>query len=308
MRITPLKNYNAPNFPTLETARENPALLKNLPRRWQKKATMAACLGIIGIAGFTGCYNRMHHGGAGFMPEYVVYQTEQEFYCPQIIEADYTEHNEIVQNAYAAAREQLETTPLEARAHFGGGGFGPFYVVYFTEQEALGFIRAKLEEAGLDFSAEPPDYSVDIPNAWFSNAFGLRLYDAEKGVAISYMPDGEDTFSPGEDVFAHDISQEFAQQHENLSVGVFYNPGETVFSMQDRFEMFEHLWEESGDGGRDEWIWLESIREYLPDGEYEALRDAVITERKSEARQALIDNLTAQVQEFIDRLKTEGIL
>ncbi|MCL2357411.1 MAG: hypothetical protein FWC70_09725 [Defluviitaleaceae bacterium] len=45
----PMKEYSAPNIPTLEYAKENPSLLKKLPQRWRKKAAAFACIGAVGL-------------------------------------------------------------------------------------------------------------------------------------------------------------------------------------------------------------------------------------------------------------------
>jgi hypothetical protein len=174
--------------------------------------------------------------------------------------------------SYATMRTQLETTALEPRTHGGGGGSWPFYVVYFTEHEVLNFIRASLEEAGLNFSENLPKHTVNF--GLFN--FGLILYDEEKNAAVShvYMP-----FSNGSR-FAEHISDEFAQQEHDISVGVFYAPDVTVG------------WP---------WWYFEEEREagdnYLP-----------TPEDIEEARQMMIENLTEQVQNFIERLQREGVL
>jgi hypothetical protein len=45
MKVTPLKRYTAPRFPTREAANANPALLRLLPKRWQRNATVVAAVG-----------------------------------------------------------------------------------------------------------------------------------------------------------------------------------------------------------------------------------------------------------------------
>jgi len=95
--------------------------------------------------------------------------------------------------------------------HNGGGPVAPYYVVYLTEQEALGHVRAQLEAAGLNFDAKPPSYSITSGN----RAIGLDLFDEEKGVAIAVL---------GERVGAEWAAQEFAQQTDDITFGVFYSP------------------------------------------------------------------------------------
>jgi hypothetical protein len=146
--ISPMKNYSAPNFPTLENARENFAFrdeLKKLPARWQKKTAVLTCMGLMGFAALTGCANNLaitnvpvngpapvdiHYGGDGgeSVPFYVAHPTEEEILA----------RLEAAALAYADFRAQLETAEINISSHFGGAGAGPFYVAYFTEQEAFG--------------------------------------------------------------------------------------------------------------------------------------------------------------------------
>ncbi|MCL2577846.1 MAG: copper amine oxidase N-terminal domain-containing protein [Defluviitaleaceae bacterium] len=234
LNVTPLKNYNAPNLPTLENAREKPALLKNLPRRWQKKAAMAACAGIIGIVGF-------------FATSTVSYANQPAVFV------------------------QLEAAELNIsqRAHGGGSPPLPFYVVHFTEQDAWGYILEKLEAAGFNFNAAPPEATVDVQpfghQEWFINV-GLDMFDAEKQVAISYINEVLST-SPAR--VATLAAKAFSEQ-VNFPVGVFYNPENRVV----------------GEGRG-------------------LIINEITDEEKEEARTALIKNLNAQTQDFIDSLHAD---
>jgi hypothetical protein len=85
--LNPVGKYARPKYPVYAEACDNPELLKKLPSRWQKNANVIACIGLIGTATLTGCppwgevcsaCGKMHHGGAGGAPVYVVFLTEQE--------------------------------------------------------------------------------------------------------------------------------------------------------------------------------------------------------------------------------------
>jgi hypothetical protein len=275
MKIKPVKSYTPPSLPVLTDAA--PELLKNMPRRWKKKAAVAACVGVIGMTAFAGCVieqfpERPHHGGAGGgsdAPDYFVYPTEGSI------------------DAFAAVelfRNQLETAELDIKTHYGGSGSGPFYVVYFTEQDAFNYIRAKLEAAGLNFGDTPPDVTVDLPGFFNDDdKLGLDLYDGEKDVAvshISYEQNNTPFFSWGGSNLSNEILKEFSQQLENTTVGIFYNPGAMVGRGS----------EEEGRGFGEGWF-IE-----------------VTPERTEEARQALIDELTVQAQAFIEKLTDKGKL
>ena len=66
--------------------------------------------------------------------------------------------------------------------HGGGHHLAPQYVVYLTEQETLGVIRAQLEEAGLNFGGEPPLLST-LSEFWGEDSFA-NLFDEERRVAV----------------------------------------------------------------------------------------------------------------------------
>ena len=217
--------------------------------------------------------NTYHHGGEGALPYYVAYPTEQE--------------------TLAHMLAQLEASELSLRTHWGGSGFGPFYVAHLTEQEVLGFIRAKLEAAGLNFDAVPPEHTVfgandtqtDDPHGehiwWDINEKGIDLFDATNNVAITSISWEDHTrpFGPGGRYLTEMVANAFSEQLNDVSFGVFYNPGETVG------------WGPFVRGSDDE----DDYQEATP-------------ERKEEARLILIERLTAQVDEFIAWLQAEGIV
>jgi len=294
LQLTPVKTYNPPKIPTLKDTQNNPAMLKKLPRRWQKNAAVIACVGFTGAVTLSGCLfspvdDRPHHGGGPVAPYYVVHPTEQETtnYIPSVEEPnDYP----IVQQY-----EQMTEEELNLRIHTGGAGAGPFYIVHLTEQEALSIIRAQLEAAGLNLSSPPLGYTVsESENFQFwgaeSGYFGLDLYDEENGVAISHITWEENNqpfFSHGGNWLANNVTEAFAEQMNDISVGVFFNPGEFLGYAED-------WWGWEAENLLD--FWDEEV--YVPP----------TAERKAEARIALVDNLTQQVQQFIEILQAEGIL
>ena len=263
--ISPVKNYNAPKIPTIEdTRKKNPSLLKKLPLRWQKNAAVIACMGFVGTVTLSGCvFSHLFEGRTGDNGTAPVYVTN-----PQI-------RQEALEDALAAAE-------LNLRTHWGGGGWGPFYVVHITEQEAFAIVRAKLEAEGLNFSADTPEYVVET---WFRD-FGIDLYDEEKGVAIAQLTwddNNQPFFSHGGNHLAEEITERFAEQTD-IHVGVFFNPGQYL-------GMAEAWW-----GWEDDH--REGYDEYQPP----------TAEMKEEAKEALLENLTGQVQKFIDFLRSEGVI
>jgi len=189
LSVNPVETYEAPQIPILGD--NNPALLKKLPSRWQKNVKVIAGLGLAGIFALSGCANELtephtsgivHNLGLG-----------QDSY-----------------NGYSEAE-------LLVRLH-SGGSLSSFYVVHLTEQEAFGIIRARLEAAGLNFDATPPEYTI---NSWLGT-FGLDLFDEKKGVAITQFVWVES--------LAAQVEEAFAEQTSDIIVGTFYNPGRSAGS------------------------------------------------------------------------------
>jgi hypothetical protein len=289
LRLSPLKNYKPPKIPTLDDTRGNPGILKNLPLRWQKKTAVIACMTFAGMVTLAGCdyaialqESQLNHGGGAVIPFYSSQPAQSG--ASQVIQPQPADHQAQPPDHQARIEAAISAAELNLRLHTGGSGFGPFYVVHITEQEALGIIRALLEAKGLDFNAEPPPYSVDF--AWDST-IGLDLFDSEKNVAISHISWEENNtpfFSHGGSHLSEEIAKEFAELASDISVGVFFNPGE--------FLGFSEHW----------WGWeQEGWEEY---GEYEPPTE----ESKEEAKAALIKNISEQVQEFISFLQAEGVI
>jgi len=274
--LTPLKNYTPPQFPTLEAAQSTPELLKRMPHRWQKFSRKAAAVACVGIMSFT---------AFAMFPLYASASGNSTF-------------------TFSVAQEQLETLELQLSTHHGGAGSGPFYVVRFTEQEAFGFIHAKLEAAGLDFSATPPDYSVSVPNQ------SLHFFETDVDVGLIYFDEARRVgLANGANVSAQRVVEAFAEK--GLTVGVFTNPSETVFDgMTARSDLQRSVWKEHGDQSIDMWDWIFENLDHplLAEEALNEIRDAAVAEAKEPARRALIKSLTSQTQSFIDQLQAEGIL
>ena len=93
---------------------------------------------------------------------------------------------------------------LSFSTHNGGAGSGPMYVVHLTEQEAFGIIRARLEEAGLNFGAGS-DYGVGIGERRFD------LFDEERGVAIMNVQSRESMIMAWDSVVARELTVQLAE-------------------------------------------------------------------------------------------------
>ncbi|MCL1877295.1 MAG: hypothetical protein FWF80_00390, partial [Defluviitaleaceae bacterium] len=217
MKITPVKNYTPPSLPTLEDERAKQKLLKKLPKRWLSGASGAvACAGFVGLV-LAGCACR---AGEEFVP---------------LTEDERRARMEIAAEAYINIRADLQTSELnlERRGGFGGAGATPFYVAYFTEQDAFDFIRVQLEAAGLNFDAQPPGgtvrytYWIPIRDGGFfqrprRTRVGIDLYDEERNVGIAHVNWPDHNWRRIESQ-VQEMEQQFGRRADS-TVAVFFNP------------------------------------------------------------------------------------
>jgi hypothetical protein len=265
LRISPAKKYNTPKYPVYTEVRANPVLLKKLPSRWQKNAAVIACIGLMGTYALAGCAAPQDNAA---VPPYPPYYADGG--SGGIITEQYT-------------READRELDLVIRTHHGGGGAGPFYVVYLTEQEALSIIRAQAEAAGLRFNAAPPDYTVDALSMLRGIEIGIDLFDGEKGVALALI-DGADNYDTLRWVdtgsVLREAAREFEKQDENIHAGVFMSYGQWI-----------------------SWDWHLQLSESGLAPSPPPMTD----EEKTEAGKAAEEQLRAQVREFITTLQRHGI-
>ncbi|MCL2408915.1 MAG: hypothetical protein FWC96_04780 [Oscillospiraceae bacterium] len=274
--VTPVANYEAPKIPTLSDTRSNPTLLKKLPLRWRKNAAVITCIGIIGVSALAACAsppgeNLPENGGSGGY-----YNNYNGYTLPSIETLPNDRGNRGFPDIYNGYTE----LDLEFRTHHGGSGFA-IYVVYLTEQEAFGIIRAQLEAAGLNFNDDPPEHTVTITFqdledfGWGVSddiTIGIDLFDRERGVGISHVSVG----------IAPQAAREFFVQHDDIFMGAFYNPSHSL----------RKPWVVTDDGER---IWQEPT-------------DEEIEEANTTVRPILHDHLTVQVQNFLGFLQSMGVL
>ncbi|MCL2377004.1 MAG: copper amine oxidase N-terminal domain-containing protein [Defluviitaleaceae bacterium] len=191
LQISPVTDYKAPEIPMFGD--NNSDILKKLPSRWQKNAKVIASLGLVGIFALSGCDGRDNINWRQNNIEYNLGYAQG------------------IYNGYSESE-------LLVRLHTGGGG-GSGYIVHLTEQEAFGIIRARLGTAGLVFGSIPPGYTV--------RERGLDLYDARKGVGITFVGwVGENrAWRMNEREIAWRFSEDFEERTNNIIVGAFYDGG-----------------------------------------------------------------------------------
>jgi hypothetical protein len=168
------------------------------------------------------------------------------------------------------------------RMHTGGSG-GVYYIVHFTEQEALGIIRSQLEAAGLNLGCALPDYTVEIEKMDefrmmpYTIGADLSLYDSIRNVAIAL----------GSWRNTQEIVEEFEKQNSDIAFGAFRVP-----NTDSHISAWDYDWYEDENGN-----WLREE----PSGE-------IIAADKARARPILEAELNNQIQKFIEHLKAEGII
>jgi len=191
-----------------------------------------------------------------------------------------------------------------APVFFHGGGTGSMGCimvvppVFLSEQEALAIIKNAAEGSGLHFSTKTPDYKAtdnktgnkiwdgETDEMLGEGNVGLDLYDAEKKVAVAFISMREAQVLPetisisGFDArgLAELAAKDFAKQKGDVSVGVFYDPGN--------------------------WGSDEHRRIY---DEFE--EQAMDTDQYRAALKALAEqDLRAQVRDFVAWLQNQGII
>ena len=268
MKLNPVHQYNAPNLPTSAQAKTQTGLLKKMPARWQTKAAVISCMAVMGMVALAGCDLDDFANNGGATPPY------------------YTTNGG---TQYTALERAIYNAELELRTHTGGSGWGPFYVVHLTEADAQRIVRHLLEEAGLQFGARPPRYSVNLNDigAWNDDVVEILGYDSRRNVGVAHVTwamNNQPFFSHGGPWLAEQIAGNLNAQARRSHIGVFFNPSENLGMAYDFPGWHSEYWN--------------------VDGEYEPPTDA----RKAEAKEAIIANLTAQVDAFIAQLQALGVL
>ena len=314
--VTPVKKYAAPKYPTIADAQCAPLLLKKLPSRWEKNAKVVAAVGMIGAITLTSCG---------------VFEPKIRGYSP-------------------ASKNYLNVAPVFVHGE-GTGYMGCVMIVppvFLSEQEALAVIKNEAENSGLKFNAEPPEYIATSNKKTYEKKYswdrvpddhrlgngevGLDFYDNRKGVAVSYisMEKGQATTETwhGRSIeellespplswtsypreLAELTAEDFAKQHGNISIGVFYEPGWLGVEEQER------IIEEYRAKSRE----IENI--YFNAPYYDEANGMIFEEYQEEVRKkcdeacreyeekiklSIEENLRAQVRDFIEWLQGQGII
>jgi hypothetical protein len=278
--INPMKTYTPPNVPTLEESRKNPDFLKKLPLRWRKKAAVIAAAGIMGAWAFASPASATELSTADALAvlrasvglsELTAEQTARFGISGIPSSADALRLLRISVGLETDPDIYIPVIRINEERRLHGGGFAPssssFYTVHLTEQEALGIIRDRLEEAGLSFGCELPDSFTDVVREdsmrrTYSVKRELKLYDGMREIVVAL----------GNTMNLNSAMNEFVWQNEDINFVVFLNPS-----------MSTQIWSSSPS-------------------------DEVLKAEENRVRATLEDSLNGQINEFIRRLRAEGII
>jgi len=293
LEVKPLRKYSDPKYPNRDQVRNNPDILKSIPRRWRANPVVLTALGL--TITLSSC---VRNSITDDDPGSSVDKTEKG-----VVRSDYT------------AAPVFE--------HGGGSGsFGCVSVVapyFFSEEEALEIIRNEAESYGglkLD-SVSPPEFQ-DItikPPFVEPRPVGNKdhitttieeqadAWNADKRIALEFVSTGDLSnwmWRPEENEESTWISistYEFKDTAKNLStalndsspdvnIGVFYDP---------------YSYEETKDI-------LEEIQQKYNWGSEDCDYDAINEEYRERSRAISEENLRAQVRDFIEWLKAQGVI
>ncbi|MBQ7921618.1 MAG: hypothetical protein IJ325_03455 [Clostridia bacterium] len=290
MKIEPLRSYDTPEYPTAEKFRSTDVLTKYIPRRWRYNKWVGKVLLFVVLTGLCSCsLEKGEESGRHTEPHHIA-KTGSD------TETHHTA--ETGSDTETAAKRNL-VIPLfvhgEGRGSYGCVSIAP--PVYLSEDEAAQVIRETALEYGLDFSDRGNVYGEELP---YTNIFPggdkepgtyegelpLDGYDAEKQIGFVYVSKNDvvSWHKQGEmmaSVESYDMQGTAERLTRTLTdTAVFYDPGSD-------FNTFMELQNSAGENA--DWQELSE--------EYEAMEKA-----------RMLEDLRAQVVDFMEWLKGEGII
>ena len=170
LKVKPLKKYDAPDYPTKESA--SGEMLAGLPLCWKKNKRELVCMGMIGaiaLTGFVGCRGLLDNGGEPRMTDYVHNYTEQE-----------------ALDAFIRQSELFVGSHLGPVDH-GGAPRMVDYILAFTEQEALDIIKSEAATFGINLTETENIRSFEISSRLGTKDVTILLSDEELGVEIAHL-------------------------------------------------------------------------------------------------------------------------
>lgn len=272
-KVSPVGRYKAPRYPSAEQAAMDPTLLKHLPKRFAAKPAVFAALGAVLSLGLAGC---------------------------QAIPVSPTPSSE-------GNGDPAYSGIIPVFTHGDGmGSYGCVSVappVFLSEEEAASVIREEAAKYGLSFDEEKCLENAQIPRHNTSSLqedhtdslktgkgeLVLDGYDTELGIGFEFVsiadlknwPDPkQEMFSSVESYYFKDAAEALAENNPN--VVAFYDPASADFSE------FNYEWPEEDDSG--------------------AGYTAYAAKYEAQQKESSIEELRAQVRDFLEWLKGQGVI
>ena len=276
--VKPLTRYPKPRYPDAYRVLQEPDLLRRLPARFAAKPAVCAALGAILSLGLAGC-------GVSSAP------------------ATYPAPEGTPSSPGATPSAAPERVALSIPLFEHGSGMGSYGCVsvappvFLSEEEALSVILDEAARYGLDFSGSETIGGATLPlhntfeqsDKTTSSDLALDGYDGTHGIGVEFVSrqdliqwqdPKQNVASSVENYYFKDAARAIAEGNENIAA--FYDP------MSADFREFNYEWPEEDDGGKGY-------------EEYAAKYDA-------EQREKSLEDLRAQVRDFLEWLKGQGII
>lgn len=279
LNVKPVENYPVPSYPTQEQITQDPALLRALPRRFHARPAVVTALSALISLGLTGCGTPV--------PE---------------------EDPEPGRTLGRLPAEAVLKIPVFPRGS-GRGSYGCVSVappVFLSEEEAAQVIREEAELYGLDFSGNKTLSGIKLPvpnlyeftdeNTGFKTASGdldLDGHDGDIKIGYEFVSVSDiQAWSKASDagvsasVESYNASGAAAKLSEGVeNTAVFYDP------MSADFHEFDP-----------------PAFEGMTEGEYGAAFEAAIEEYEMKQKEKSLAELRAQVKDFLEWLKGQGVI
>ncbi|OGO88500.1 MAG: hypothetical protein A2Y15_01695 [Clostridiales bacterium GWF2_36_10] len=274
IKINPVLHYKSPAYPDMSEADSNSDLLKRLPNRWkQNQAVLTAITAITAMSFSSHSITQNYDSQSVFAP----ISTSSSTVAPIF------EHGEGIGSI---------------------GGYQSIYPTFITEQEAMSIIKNEAFAAGINLVDIPEGYSVD-PHDYdgyrddknkyiLGTQVSLEASDNIKGIAVSFISSNEAMAQSKNDEFyslvvnintkqrAKDAASDWEEEDVPYAVGTFYD---STINYERYKEIEKELFGDSYDYSQSNATQLQ-----------EAINDAIE------------EDLRAQVRDFIEWLRGQGII
>ena len=283
MQLEKVRSYPIPRYPTAVQFHEEESVTRYMPRRWRSKRLVGQVLLFTAISGLCSC--TVPQAAPTEQAETDTEPEKTPWYLQLFRESPRTETK--------TERQEPLTVPLFIHGD-GRGSFGCDSVlppVYLSEDEAAQVIRETAREYGVDFSGKGTVESKKLP---YTNVYGLETdktykgelildgYDAALGIGFEYVSQKDvsdwhkdmGVMSTVETFDMKGTAERLTDAVENTAV--FYDPGMDYSQMPN--------WHSEED-------WNRAVEEYC-----------------SLQKERMLSDLRAQVVDFLEWLKGQGVI